>query len=334
MNQYEVDLSGLTKRKNPKNDNAKIGAGMNAGISYETDGGDCDLNNCDRPAIENEVLKLYWRNMTVPLISEWSFFSGVGFALLVIVENTIFGFLCLYAAYMFGGISGTNIFTRACIVFGACLFVKSAIGRWTSATLDPIHTIAITVSFILTRGKNMSKGQYWYEIFKALLFIVMQWLGWMIALALLGVVTDTAIKTDDCTVLPTPAVCSVYPIRSPGITRTNAAWVSGLASMMIYGSYVWGERYLGWRFPGNLESGIYYAGSYWTWIMLGTVATGGAFNFWFGTMTLWFSGISDPDSDILFWPQMIGVFIVAFFDIISFYIINWINSRPTSPSIV
>ena len=270
---------------------------------------------------EMEKVKIYMRNHSSSYLMRWSWFVGIGMFLVEMLGMFMYGFFHLSANYVFPDAVGTE--RRSLIIAAAVVMVKITVGRWSSAHLDPIRSIGSTVSFILTRGRRVNSGGVWMELLKLPIFIIAQWIGFMMALTFLGLWTGTDIKTSDCTIpLVTPAVCAVYPIRDVGVTVASLHWMEALGSLLIYGTFVWGERFFAWHYPGILVSALFYGGGHYLTHMLFSTASGGSFNFWFWSMTGWFSNIDDPNNAGYIWPLIVGVFIVVFFDVVIFYIVE------------
>ena len=275
---------------------------------------------------EMETVKIYMRNHSSSYFMRWNWYVGIGMFLVEMLGMAFYMFFHLSANYVFPDGVGTE--RRSLIIAAAVFMVKITAGRWTSSHLDPIRSIGSTISFIFTRKSRIQTGGVWMELLKLPIFIIAQWIGVMLALTFLGLWTDTDIKTSDCSVpLITPAVCGVYPIRDVGVTISSLSWMEALGSLIIYGFFVWGERFFAWHYPGILFSALFYGGGHYLVHMLFSTASGGSFNFWYWSMTAWFSNIDDPNRVSYVWPLMVGVFIVTLIDIVVFYIVERLSKR-------
>lgn len=308
---------------------ANVGAGINRNPECEVGPAAADFSvDDDNEEREDEMnnIKIYMRNHTSSYFVRWSWFVGLGVFMVELLGMFIYMLFHLSANYVFPGAVGTE--RRALIIGAAVFLVKITAGRWTSSHLDPIRSIASTLSFILTRGRKLGGSATWMELIKLPIFIIAQWIGVLLALAFFGLWTGTEIKTDDCSLLiPTPAVCDVYPIRDVFVSISSLDWIEVLGALMIYGSFIWGERFFAWHYPGILFSALFYGAGHYLVHLLWSTATGGSFNFWYWSMTGWFSNIDDPDRASYVWPLMVGVFIVMIIDVVVFYIVERIARR-------
>ena len=320
--------------------NAQIGSGINRGKGSpdapycENPGPDFTVDD-DNEEREEEMskIKIYMRNHSASYFVRWDWFIGVGLFVVCFLGTFLFALMQLSANYVFPGAVGAE--RRALLIAAAAFLVKITAGRWTSAHLDPVRSIMSCVTFILTRGRKIGGNAVWMELIKLPIFIIAQWLGWMMALAFLGLWTGTDIKTLDCSVpLPTPAVCDVYPVRDVFVIVASADWMEGLGALLIYGTFVWGERFFGWHYPGILFSALFYGAGHYITHLLWSTATGGSFNFWYWAMTGWFSNIVDPDRAIYIWPAMLAIFIVGIIDILVYYLVDWRAHRVNDSDVV
>jgi hypothetical protein len=307
--------------------NKRIEGGMNRNPECGDTAPDLSVDDDNEEREEEmERVKIYMRNHSSSYFVRWSWFVGIGMFLVEMLGMMIFGIFHLSANYVFPGAVGAE--RRALIIGAAAFLVKITAGRWTSSHLDPIRSIASTVSFIFTRGRRLGGGAVWMELIKLPIFVIAQWIGFLLALTALGLWTGTDIKTSDCTVpIPTPAVCDVYPVRDVFVTLASLDWLEVFGAMMIYGTFVWGERFFAWHYPGILFSALFFGAGHYLVHLLWSTATGGSFSFWYWSMTGWFSNIDDPDRASYVWPLMVGVFIVMLVDIVIFYVVERIAKR-------
>lgn len=275
----------------------------------------------DECTVSNVELLICIRNHTPDMIINWRWFMGIGYFLNEMLGTLLFAFLQLVASYYFGGVSGTNVFVRSMIIFVAAAATKLIFGRWTTTYLDPIRSFFGALTFIMTRGEKIAKGRTWLELFKVPLFWIAQFLAWLVALTLLGLVTDTDIKTSDCSIpLITPAVCDVYPVAT--VTTSALAWQEGMGAIIIYGFIVFGERFFYWRYPGIIESSIIFGLGHAVVHLLWSYSSGGSFNFWYWAATSWFSNINDSNGVYYIWPALLGTFLVSVLDVVVYYILT------------
>lgn len=330
--QIKLVSRGGNNGKNASNNNngkdSYIGAGINK-RECQTDPPDFSIEGEEyRDEMENIVL--WTRNHSVSYLVKWSWFVWAGMFFVEMLGTCFFMFFQLSANFVFPDGVGTE--RRSLIIGAAAFLVKITAGRWTSAHLDPIRSIGTTLSFIFTRGRRTNTGGVWMELLKLPLFIIAQWIGVMLAQTFLGLWTDTDIMTSDCSLaLITPAVCNVYPIRDVGVTVHSLRWMEALGAMIIYGMFVWGERFFAWRYPGILFSALFYGGGHYIVHMLFSTASGGSFNFWYWAQTAWFSNIDDPNNASYVWPSIVGIFIVVIIDIVVYYIIDVLGKRNNKP---
>jgi len=269
-----------------------------------------------------DSVKLWMRNHSAGYLVRWSWWVGLGLFLMELLGTFVFFSLFFGANYVYPGGAGGNPISRSLLIAAAVLFVKMTFGRYTGMHLDPIRSIASTITFLLTRNR-MNGGGTWMELLKLPIYIIAQWLAVMIALAVFGGGwTDTTIKTSDCLEIPTPAVCDIYPVRDVFVSVKSLDWMEAIGAMVIYGSFVFGERYFGWGFPGILGNAFFYSAGHFLIHLWWSTASGGSFNFWFWSMTAWFSNIDDPDRVSYVWPLILGVAIVMILDIVVFYVVE------------
>lgn len=294
-------------------------------IPIGDDYGHCDEE--DPTSLSSPEIKMCIRNHTASLIMDWTWYMGLAYFFCEMLGTAMGLFAHMNAVYWFGGSSSINAIVRAFIIGASTSFVKYFFGRVTTMHLDPIRSIAGTVTFIVTRGRKMGDGRIWVELVKLPFFVIAQFLGVLVVLALLGATTDTEIKTLDCAlVVPTPAVCAIYPVKGVGVSTAALAWQEALGAMGIYGSLVIAERFFCWKYPGTIESAIFYGlGTFMVHAWWG-VSSGNSFNFWYWSMTGWFSNIDDDDKGTRVWPLILGVAVVALFDIAVYYLWSWYKS--------
>jgi len=169
----------------------------------------------------------------------------------------------------------------------------------------------------------MGFWQLWLEPLKLLVILACQFVSALIAIALLGASTDTQIKTSgvlDCLNTPTPAACVIYPELGLGATQTSLGWQEALGAMIIYGTYVAGERYFGFAEKAEiLGSALLFAVGHFIVYVQWQTPSGGSFNFWFWSISSWFSGKTD-NAGLYIWPAILGIALVALTEIVFYYV--------------
>lgn len=274
-------------------------------------------------ASDLEILDLAMRNLSTGPITKWSWWNGLGLFFAEMIGALIYVFLHLSAAYVFPGVMGSNHIVKAFVIATAVFFVKVSIGRWTSSTLDPVRTIFSTLTWIFSRGSAIKLGSTWLEILKAPFFIIAQWLGALVAVTFFGLWTDAGIKTSDCALAsPTPAICYVYPTRDPSVSGSSLYWMEFWGSLLIFGSFILGERIFAWKYSGGgiVFSALFFATGHFIVHLLWGGLTGGSFNFWFWSTSSWFSNIEDDYAIAYVWPCMVAAIVASLIDVLVYYL--------------
>jgi hypothetical protein len=263
--------------------------------------------------------ELYVRNHTTKKLLNWTLWEGLKYFFWTMGAAFIFYFFKT-SIIIASPISGESTLLKSVCIAAAAFAVKAGMGDTVGAHLDPFRSIYSCLTWIITRGKKLAKAKTWAELLKIPVFVIAEFLGGICALVLLGLWTDSSIKTDcNDPPDPIPAVCSVYPVRNPAVSEVSLRWIEFLAAVVVYGSFIFGERRFGWngwwRFANALTFavGVFIVEAVWA------SASGGSFGFWYWSLTTWFAGIESSDDANYIWPGILGGIFVMVIDVLTIY---------------
>lgn len=263
----------------------------------------------------------YIRNMTSDLITDWEpWWVGIGYFINAIFTTGLMIFFQALAYIIFPGSMAVNNIVRSIIIGGTVYFLKSTLGRWSTAYVDPFRSMAATATFIFSKDDRIGKPNIWWELLKLLILIVGQFAGSIIAMAFINVVLGGPATTRDCILNPA-IVCGAYPILDNSeITTSTAHWLEAIGAMLIYGTYIFTEREFGFKWISSTDhaSRAVAVAHALVHAAFGSLS-GGSFNFWYFLSTGIFSN-NFSNASVYTWPALVGILIVLVFDIIIFYI--------------
>lgn len=260
-------------------------------------------------------------NHTIKRIKDFYIWEYFFYFICSFFSMTLFMLVKSLVYVEYNGPGPTNALIRALATGTAVFLVKVSFGIFTGAHLDPVSTVMTCLTFILTRGASgMAKAATWLELIKIPYFILAQFLGGLLGLALMAVSQDSPTFAD-CTVpvIPMPAICNAVPSVSPSLPNSVLATREMISAVVIYGFFVYGERVFGRKLPGVLFSGVYYATGVTLMMLIFGEFSGGSFGFWYWALTRWLSNTSDSHDAYWVWPWIVGLIIVAVVDVIFYY---------------
>ena len=296
-----------------------------------THGGGLNYNNNGRNLQSNDKIGLKWGfkdlerretawpenkdpiviyNHTPDLSQDWTIWSGLAYFTFVMISTGLYavGRDVAYAQFPDSTNFG-HVFIRSFAVAGIVYFITLAFARWTGARLNPYISISTTFNFLLfgRDSDDHKRASVWYELLKLALFILAQFLGFLIGSALLALFFDTGAATSDCGVTFI-AACDALPIVNGSVSA--AVWREFFAGILICMAFVLGETLHGdnrKKIPYNLALLVALA-YFLVHIVFGPVS-GGSFNV-FSWLVLAIYTNDYTNATVYTWSLFLGCLIV------------------------
>lgn len=194
------------------------------------------------PAWPADQQAIVYGNLTPDLTQDWAVWNALFYFMSVILTTAVYGFLVASAYALFDDDDNFgHVVTRSIVVYGVVYILVRVFGKWTGALLNPWIVMVTTFTFILfgRDHKDYKRANVWYELLKMVLFIIAQFVGYLVGIAFIATWAEGGVATSDCLVTEV-AACRALPDLGVGISVATATWMEFWGGLFICMGYALG----------------------------------------------------------------------------------------------